>query len=162
MGDIREICLSAFGMANDNIKQILYSLIADDNDRIGYNALWILSHFSDADKIWLYSKRNELIDLLLKETHAGKKRLFLRILSDIPITVEDIRSDYLDFCLGKINSTEPYAIRAWALEQAFQMSKFFPELIEELKGEMAMMEYGELSPGLLSAKKYIEKKISRL
>lgn len=160
--DIREICLSASGPANDSIKHRLYLLITDNNDRVGYNALWIFTHFSDNDKIWLHPRRNELIDLLLKETHDGKKRLLLRILSDIPVTIEDVRSDYLDYCLGKINSTEPYAVRAWSIEQAFGMCRFFPELLDELKEELDMMEYGELSPGLLSARRNIEKKLSRL
>lgn len=162
VAEIRELCRLASGSGNNSTKQLMFSLIADNNDRVGYNVLWIFTNFSGGDKIWIHTKRDELIDLLLRETHSGKKRLLLRILSDIPVKAEDIRADYLDYCLGKINSTEPCAIRGLALVQAFQMCKFFPELIGELKTVMDMMEYGVLSPGLLSAKRNIEKNISRL
>jgi len=70
--------------------------------------------------------------------------------------------DYLDYCIGKINSTESCVVRVLSLKQAYEMCKFYPELLDELKGEIAMMEYGELSPGLISAKRNITKKIARL
>lgn len=162
MRDISEICLSASGVGNYEVKELLFGLITDTDDRVAYNALWILTHFSDEDKCWMSFKRNDLIDILLNESHSGKKRLILSLLRYMPIKEEDLRSDYLDFCLSKINSTEPYAIRAWVLKQAFEMCRYFTELIDELKCEMEMMEHVELSPGLLSAKKQVEKKIRRL
>ncbi len=160
--DIQMLCGLTSGMTNNHLKDILYSAITDKDDRVSYNALWVFTHFSKEDREWLYDKRNELIDILLRTNHIGKKRLILTILEHQPVTPDDIRTDYLDYCLSKINSTEPYAIRAFCLKQAFAQCCFYPELMNELKAEMEIMEYNNPSPGLRSAKRIIQKKIIRL
>jgi len=90
---------------------------------------------------------------------VGKRRLILTLLEHLSIEKDDIRTDYLDYCLSKINSTEPYAIRALCLKQAYAMCRFYPELLAELKNEVELMQYGELSPGLLSVIRHMRKKI---
>lgn len=148
---------------SDNVLTIeLYSLISDSDDLTAYNALWIFTHFSQEDLNWLTHKRDDLIDKLLSSTHVGKQRLILTILDNQPVDKNDIRTDYLDFCLSNINSTKPYGVRALCLKQAFEQCKFFPELMTELKHEIDMMMYAELSPGLQASRKNILKKISKL
>lgn len=148
--DIRHICTGCRSVSDDSAKTELFSIISHSGDRIGYNVLWVFTHSPMKDMKWLAPKRDYLIDLLLKTDHVGKKRLILTLFEQLPIKIEDIRTDYLDFCLSKINSTEPYAIRALCLKQSYAMCRFYPELMDELKNEMELMQYGELSPGILS------------
>lgn len=162
IADIRNLCIDCAGPHNDEAKARLYSLINDSDDRVGYNALWIFTHFQTDDKIWLQSKRTELIDILLTTLHTGKRRLLLTLLDCLETTISDVNAEYLNFCISKINSTEPYAIRALCMKQAFAQCKFYPELIQELSQVIEMMDYNELSPGLSAAKRNILKKMTQI
>lgn len=157
----REIRLICNGISDDT-KANLYNLIDDTDERTGYNALWIFTHLSKADRCWLYPKRDELIDRLLHTVHTGKRRLLLTLLERQPTTADDIRPDYLDFCMAHINSADPYAIRALCTRQAFAQCRYYPELLSELKVQIDMMEYNTMSPALMSVKRNISKQIAAI
>ncbi|MDE7126098.1 MAG: hypothetical protein K2O12_06435 [Muribaculaceae bacterium] len=160
--DITDLCSLCSGVCNNALKADLLSLVYHTDDRISYNALWVISHFSADDMEWLYPERNALIEFVLSAVHVGKKRLALTLLERQAISKEDVRTDYLDFCLSKINSNEPYSIRVLCLKQSFALCKFYPELMVELESEIDLMQYGEMSSGLLSARKSILQKIAKL
>lgn len=157
---IRQICALCSGETNDRMKAELFSLINAPDDRTAYNALWVFTHFAPTDMAWLRPKRNDLIDLVLTVGHEGKRRLLMTLLEHQTIGKDDIRLDYLDFCLSRINSTEPCGIRALCLKQAFAQCRFYPELLAELETEMELMDSADLSPALLSARKNIRKRIA--
>ncbi len=146
--------------SDDARKEELFTLISDTDPRVTYNALWILTHLSAPDRKWLESKRDRLINLLLSTTASGPRRLLLTILEQMPAEAQIIRTDYLDWCLSKINSTEPYAIRALSLKQAYIQSRPYPEIMRELLLEIELMDTsGPLPPGLRSARRNILRKI---
>ncbi len=161
LGDIRALCLECRGSENDQAKELLFTLACHKDDRIAYNALWVFTHFRTQDIIWLETRRHTLIDMLLKTEHVGKQRLILTLLEHLVIPKEEIRTDYLDFCLSKTNSTAPYAIRALSLKQAFRMCRHYPELLEELRLEMDLMTRGTLSPGLLCAIRTVRRHLAK-
>ncbi len=160
--EIEMICSWCAGASTEKAKQSLYDLVKDSDERVGYNALWVFTHFSPDDKAWLRPKRDELIDYLLGVGHVGKRRLILNLLESQTISEGDVRADYLDFCLSRINSTEPYGIRALCMKQAFAQCVFFPDLLYELKSELEIMDKGEMSPGLLSVKKKLLKNLKQI
>lgn len=160
--DISRLSAACQGSHNDRNRQMLFSLINDEDIKISYNALWVFTHFNAREITWLTSKRDQLTDLLLATSHVGKKRLLLTLLERLEITKDDLRTDYLDFCLSGINSCAPYAIRALCLKQAFAQCRFHPELLKELIAEIELMNNGELSPGLVSARRNIIKRIAAL
>ena len=97
-----------------------------------------------------------------QEKHVGKFRLMLNLLLRQPFEEEAFRSDFIDFCIAKITAcAQSYAIRAYCMKLAYEQMKYYPELLEELKMALDMLEQEVLSPGLLSAKKHIMKKIER-
>ncbi|MDE7410959.1 MAG: hypothetical protein K2M94_02870 [Paramuribaculum sp.] len=157
--EISAICSSCMSSTDYSLREDLFSLIDDSDNRTGYNALWILTHLSVYETKWLKSKRDILIDRLLGETHTGKRRLILTLLEALDTEESDVRTDYLDFCLSRINSVEPYGVRALCLKQAYAQCKFYPELLQELKAEIEMMDSGVMSPGIVSARKNILKRI---
>ncbi len=71
---------------------------------IGSNALWCMTHLKKNCNGWLQSKQDSLIDLLLKEEKSARKRMLLQLLREQSYKVEDIRVDFLDFCMNNINS----------------------------------------------------------
>lgn len=141
----------------------LWRSVSSDDRRTGVNALWVMSHLPDADSEWLVSLRDEMIDILLKESDVAKKRMLLQILRDQDYEADNIRSDFLDYCLSKINSEcEPYAVRCFSLYAAFKMCKNFPELIAELELHLELLRMQHLSPGLQSALRQTEKQIRKV
>lgn len=162
LNDIHEICFMTQGKENDHRKEELYQVTFDEEDRVAFNALHALSHFDLANNEWLYSKHDNLIDRVMKEKHVGKCRLMLNLLLRQPFEEASLRSDFIDFCIAKITAcAQPYAIRAYCMKLAYEQMKYYPELLEELKMALDMLEQETLSPGLLSAKRQIMKKIKR-
>ena len=147
---------------NNCLKEELYQLTFDENDRVSFNALWALTHFDEANNPWLFQKHDELIDRVLVEKNETKRRLMLHLLLRQPFEEESLRSDFIDFCIAKITAcSQPYAIRCYCMKLAYEQMKYYPELLEELRMALDMLEQEVLSPGLLSAKRQIMKKIKR-
>ena len=160
--DILELCAACSGTSGDALKAELFSLISHADDRVGYNALWVFTHFPPEDMRWLEPKRCELVATALHTVHMGKRRLALTLLDRLPAAWGDVDADYIDFCLSRINSTEPYGVRALCIKQAFAICRSYPELTVELKNELELMGYGDLPPGILSVRKRIMRSLSTL
>ncbi|MDE6801458.1 MAG: hypothetical protein K2J06_01675 [Muribaculaceae bacterium] len=140
----------------------LWRLACGEDRRTGVNALWVMSHLPEGDAPWIVSLRDEMIDRLLNENDASKKRLLLELLRGQDYKADEIRTDFLDFCLSKINSeAEPYAVRCFCIYTVLKMCRHFPELISELEGHLDLMDYQELSPGLKSAVRQTKAKIKK-
>ena len=160
MDNIHELCFLTQGKRNDHRKEELYLLTFDEDEHVTFNALHALSHFDLANNEWLYRKHDELIARVMKEEHMGKRRLMLNLLLRQPFEEASLRSDFIDFCIGKITAcAQPYAIRALCIKLAYEQMKFYPELLAELKAALDMLEQEVLSPGLASAKRQVMKKI---
>lgn len=158
MDDIYEICILCHG--NSRKKTELYQLIFDEDERVATNALWVFTHFDMQNNEWLYAKHDDLIDRVLVEKNETKRRLILSLLLRQPFEEESLRSDFIDFCIAKITAcSQPYAIRCYCMKLAYEQMKYYPELLTELKAAIDMLEQEPLSPGLISAKKQVMKKI---
>lgn len=158
--DVKALCEAC--RADDCLKSELFAMTSEADNRIAYNALWVFSHFDSTDRRWLGDKRDRLIDGLLATGHVGRRRLALTLLDALPFAAQDVRTDYLDFCFSKINSGEPYAIRALCMKQALAHCRLFPELAAELEAELELLATGEMSPGLRSARRNVLRGLSRL
>lgn len=159
--DIRTI-VAWTNECNDN-QRLLWKHACSGLRRESVNALWVMTHLPESCDDWLLSLQGDMIDMLLSETDTTKKRLFLQLLREQEYEKNSIRTDFLEYCLGKINSEcESYAVRCFSLYAAFKMCMHYPELIDELEYHLNMMTYQTLSPGLKSAFRQIKKKIERL
>ena len=158
--EINELCALTQGEHNDNLKEELYQLTLDSDRRVATNALWVFTHFASDDNKWLYAKHDLLIDRCLKEKDATKLRLMLNLLLRQPYTEEDIRTDFIDFCLMRLaDPKSPYAIRALCIKLAYEQMKYWPELLNELRQTLEMIACEPLSPGLRSAWKQVMKRL---
>ena len=160
MGGINDICLLVQGEQNHSLNEQLYQLTLDNDRRVSTNALWVFTHFSAADNEWLYAKHNQLIDRCLKEKDATKLRLMLNLLQRQPYLEEDIRTDFIDFCLRRLTAPKsPYAIRAQCIKLAYEQMKHWPELLNELRQTLEMISCEPLSSGLRSAWRQVMKRL---
>ena len=162
VNDIYSLCLQMQGKENNCLKEELYQLTFDENERVAFNALWALSHFDEANNPWLFQKHDDLIDRVLLEKSMTKLRLMLSLLIRQPFEEATLRSDFIDYCIAKITACSyPYAIRAYCMKLAYEQMKYYPELLTELKAALDMLEQEALSPGLASAKRQVMKKIKK-
>ncbi|MBK5719876.1 hypothetical protein JGH11_03230 [Dysgonomonas sp. Marseille-P4677] len=154
MNDIHEIAYLTRG--NNEKKKELYNLLFDQEDKISYQAAWVMTHFSAKENEFLYNKQNELIDEALRCNHAGKRRLILAILYKQPLA-NPPRVDFLDFCLKHmISKSEPSGVQSLCMKLAYELCLPIPELGQELRIALEMME-GGLSPAIQATKKNIRK-----
>lgn len=160
MDEIKDVCLLVQGEQKHSLKEQLYQLTLDNDRRVATNALWVFTHFSAADNEWLYAKHNQIIDRCLKEQNVTKLRLMLNLLLRQPYTEEDVRTDFIDFCLMRLaDPKSPYAIRAQCIKLAYEQMRYWPELLNELSQTLNMISCEPLSPGLRSAWKQVMKKL---
>lgn len=158
--EIHEICFLTQGRENDGFKAELFELIKDADKRISFNALYVFTKFDLSNNEWLYQKQDELINRVLQEQREGNMRLLLTLLLRQPFDSENLRTDFLDFCLLSITSyTKPTSVRVLCMKLAYEQCKFFPELLEELCCTLNLLEHEPLSSGLATAKKNILKMI---
>ena len=138
MNDIHEITILTQG--NNKRKQELYNLLFDVYDKIAYQAAWVFTHFSSNENEWLYDKQDELIDEALVCRHPGKRRLLLAIIFRQPLK-NPPRTDFLDFCLEKmISKKELPSVRTLCMKLAYEMCRNIPELMQELRVLLDIME----------------------
>lgn len=157
---IHELCSLMQGERNDFRKEELYQLTFDEDVRVATNALWVFTHLDETNNKWLFQKHDDLISRVLMEENATKRRLMLNLLLRQPFEEASLRCDFIDFCITKINAcSQPYAIRAYCIKLAYEQMKFHPELLQELKLALGMLEQEVLSPGLASAKRQVMKKL---
>lgn len=161
MPEIKNVVSWASGSRENLVT--LWTLSRSVDRMTSVNAIWAMTHLPETNAEWLVSIRDEMIDMLLVETDTGKKRMLLQLLRNQEYDVDDIRTDFLDYCMSKINSEcEPYAIRCFCIYTAYKMCRHFPELLAELEEHLDMMQYQPLSPGLKSALRQTKSKIKRL
>ena len=125
---------------NNKRKQELYCLLFDADDLVAFQAAWAFTHFARNENEWLFDKQNELINEVLVCRHPGKRRLLLTLLFRQPLT-DQPRIDFLDFCLEKMMSKqEPPGIQALCMKLSYEMCRNIPELMQELRILLDIME----------------------
>ncbi|MDL2255533.1 hypothetical protein LJC44_06370 [Parabacteroides sp. OttesenSCG-928-G06] len=151
--DIQEVVLITAN--NNDYKQELYDLIYSADDLVGYQALWVFTHFSREDNQWLFDKQEELIDEVLICRHPGKRRLLLNLLLKQPLSTPP-RTDFLDFCLDRmISKDELPGVQSLCLKLAYLLCLPIPELLQEYRTMLEIMEPNMLQISLRTARKNI-------
>lgn len=126
--------------------------------RIARNAAWVMTHFDKKQADTFPTHRNQFIDLIMTTDNIPLRRLLLNIIERLPITEEDIRTDFLDFCLTHmVSPAEPVGVQALCMKLAYAQCRFYPELLHEFHESILMMQ-GELQPGIKSLRDKLKKK----
>lgn len=142
-------------------RQQLHRLIFDPDDGVAYQAMWVCTHFDSRENRLLFPRQNELIDELLVCSHSGKRRLLLNLIRRQPVQ-EPLRTDFLDFCLSRMDSpAELPGVRSLCMKQAFELCRQAPELLNELRLILEMMESAPLPISVRTVRKQVLKAIPK-
>ena len=151
--------------ANDDcvvIVNALYRLLSDTDRRVANNAAWVLSCSDSKVMRFLLRYQNQLIDLLIGTNDNSFARILFSILRRQTFEKDNLRTDFLDFCLNQIaNPNQAIAIRAHAIYVSYSMCKAYPELLHELFLTLQMLENEILSAGLRHARNTIMSAIKK-
>lgn len=159
--DIRELSYVIQCREDHSLTEQLYRLMFDTDKRVSDNAAWLFTHLDTARRQWLYPKCDELMQEAMHTSSETKCRLLLTLLATQPFREENLRTDFLDFCMNQmISSSSPAGIRALCMKLSYLQCKLYPELLAELRSALEMLEEASpLSPALKVARRNILQKI---
>lgn len=142
---------------SDKKQRELYDLLYDSEDRLAYQAAWVMTHYSWEMNRCLLNKRDELIDEVLRCGHAGKRRLLLNLIYRQPLP-SPIRTDFLDFCLERmISKQELPGVQTLCMKLAYEQCRPVPELLREFDTLLDIMEVDLLPISIRTVQKNIRK-----
>lgn len=155
LNDVHEIITQAH--TDNSCRQEVYDLLFDEDETVSFQAAWILSHFSTEDNKWLNDKQDRLIDKAISERHSGKRRIVLQILYRQPLATPP-RVDFLDYCLEKMMSKDELpGVQSLCIKLAYEMCRQIPELSNELRSLLEIMDPAMLTPATRSARNHVFK-----
>ena len=135
--------------ATDGFLDFAQRFMHDEAAQVARNALWVLTKATDEELSVLQPIRNELIDLAMTTKHSSVRRLSLNIVERLEMYEEDMRTEFLDFCVDHaLDIEEPPGVQAICMKLAYRMSKFYPDLMDELKRTIAAMEIEYYKPAV--------------
>ena len=130
--------------------------VFDLDYRVARSALWGLTKASDKELSELQVMLNELIDQAMQTDNSSVRRLTLNIIERLTLDEDDLRTDFLDFCLEHMVSIEEFpGIQTLCMKLAFRMCSFYPELMEELKRTLEALEIDYYKPAVKCLRKRI-------
>lgn len=133
-------------------RQFLY----DEDALVTRNALWVLTKATNAEISQLQPMRDELIDVVLTTENSSVRRLSLNIIERLKMTKEELRADFLDFCLERMTAIKEYpGIQSLCMKLAFRICKFYPELTDEFRRTLDAMETSYYKPAVRSVRSRI-------
>lgn len=154
LDDIYEMVCLAQGVKGNPVKQALYRLMFDADNRVANNAAWVFGNFSLHENEWLYPKHNELIDEAMRTTSDTKRRLVLVLLLRQPFYKDSLRADFLDFCISCFSSSdESTSVRTLSIKLAYEQCKFYPDLLRELRSALELLEPEYLPTGVKTVRR---------
>lgn len=154
--------LAKYVLTHELISDLInYSL--DRDYLLSSRAMWVLGHVSDVDNSLIppyYSKL--ILNLKNKDLHNGVIRNTLRLFQKYKVPKKH-ETFMLDKCYEYItNPKEAIAVRAFAITVVFNISKPFPELLNELKLILNEVNKQEEAPGIKSRVKNTLKNIDKV
>ena len=133
----------------------LMALITDEDKYIARHAAWVLTHKPLNEIRDL--PQEQLINFALSTPDSSLLRLLLSLVERQKIPKDDIRTDFLDFCLKHMMMMEePAGVQSLCLKQACQMCQYYPELKREFEESLKLMPAEQFNPGM----RHLIKKLS--
>ena len=142
--------------ANGDFLVFAMHYVFDTDYRVARSALWGLSKATNEELSELQVVLNELIDQAMQTENSSVRRLTLNIIERLKIAEDDLRIDFLDFCLEHMVSIEEFpGIQTLCMKLAYRMCTFYPELMDELKRTLEAMEIDYYKPAIKGLRKRI-------
>ena len=121
----------------------------DADYRVARSALWGLTKAGNNELLQLQALLNELIDQAMQTENSSVRRLTLNIIERLELTEDNLRTDFLDFCMEHmVAGDELPGVQTLCMKLAYRMCNFYPELKEEFKRVIATMEIAYYKPAV--------------
>jgi hypothetical protein len=134
------------------IKEFMYN----EDYQVARNCLWGLTKATDKELSQLQVILDELIDLAMNTGNSSVRRLSLNLVARLKMEEDDLRTDFLDFCLDHMADINEFpGIQSICMKLAYRMCKFYPELMDELKRTLRAMEIDYYKPAVKSVRRRI-------
>lgn len=145
--------------SDEAVRESLFETMLHGSGREASAAAWTLTHLPVSDNLYIAAHREELIQLAISTPDVPIRRLSLALLERLEWGIDEVRTDLLDFCLQRmVQGDEPYGVRALCVKLGYMQCRHYPELLEELRQCLLMMNQTEMGRGL----KHTQKKILSL
>lgn len=126
---------------------LLLPCLAGEDIRVARNAAWVLTHKTPMEVRTL--PQDSLIDLSLATPDTSLRRLTLCLVERQGIAAEEVRTDFLDFCLLHMRlPQEPPGVQALCMKLAYSMCSPYPELLREFQETLNLMQPEQHKPGV--------------
>ena len=135
--------------ATGNFLGFAQRYVFDKDYRVARSALWGLTKATDEELSKLQVILDELIEQAIQTENSSLRRLTLNIIERLKMNEEDLRTDFLDFCLEHMASIEEFpGVQTLCMKLAYRMCCFYPELMDELKRTLEMMDIEYYKPAV--------------
>ncbi|MBQ0075432.1 MAG: hypothetical protein KBT34_14730, partial [Prevotella sp.] len=85
----------------------------------------------------------------IKCNNSSIRRALLGIILRLDMKADDVRTDFLDHCLGMmVDPNEVPSVQTLCMKLAYKMCKFYPELLTELICTLEAMEISYYTPAV--------------
>ena len=121
----------------------------DADYRVARSALWGLTKANDDELLQLQGLLDELIAQAMQTENSSVRRLTLSIIERLKMTEDDLRTDFLDFCMEHMGAGDELpGVQTLCMKLAYRMCNFYPELMEEFKRIVEAMEISYYKPAV--------------
>ena len=123
--------------------------VFSEDYRVARSALWGLTKADKKELSQLQVLLDELVELAMHTENSSVRRLSLNVVERLEITEDDLRTDFLDFCLEHMASLDEFpGIQSVSMKLAYRMCKFYPELTEEFIRTLEAMQIDYYKPAV--------------
>ena len=123
--------------------------VFNSDERVARSALWGLTKASKGELAQLQVLLNELIDQAMQTESSSVRRLTLNLIERLTLNEEDLRTDFLDFCLEHMTDIAEFpGIQSVCMKLAYRMCQFYPELMGEMTRTLEAMEIDYYKPAV--------------
>ena len=130
--------------------------VFSEDYRVARSALWGLTKADKKELSQLQMLLDELVELAMHTENSSVRRLSLSVVERLEITEDDLRTDFLDFCLEHMASLDEFpGIQSVSMKLAYRMCRFYPELTDELMRILDAMEPDFYKPAIISTRRRI-------
>lgn len=128
----------------------------DEDYQVARNALWGLTKATNTELSQLQPLLDDLINLAMIHDNSSVRRLTLNVIERLQLTKDNLRTDFLDFCLAHMVDVNEYpGIQSLSMKLAYRMCSFYPELKDELIRTLEAMDPSYYSPAATSVRRRI-------
>ena len=154
--------------AHDNaaFREGLFETMQGDDRDEAVHAAWALTHLPIEDNNHIAAHREALTSLATTTPDTSLRRITLTLLERISWAVkdpDDVPEYYvalLDFSMEHMMMPdEPYGVRSLCMKLAYTLSLPYPELLEEVRQSLLLIEPTELGAGVRHTRNKILKSL---